>query len=69
VETEREVLRLAGATCALPLGTYARVAGGEIVIDAAIAGDAGIRRAQARGAAPHDVAREIADALGVMAHA
>ena len=69
VETEREVLRLAGATCALPLGTYARVAGGEIVIEAAIADDAGIRRAQARGVAPHDVAREIADALGVMAHA
>jgi hydroxymethylbilane synthase len=69
VETEREVLRLAGATCALPLGTHARSDGGEIVIAAAIASDAGIRRARARGSAPCDVAREIAEALGVMAHA
>jgi hydroxymethylbilane synthase len=69
VEAEREVLRLAGATCALPLGTYARQKGAEVVIDAAIASEDGIRRAHARGRAPLAVAREIADALGVLAHA
>ena len=69
VETEREVLRLAGATCALALGAYARILDGEILIDAAIAAEAGIRHARARGTLPREVAREIADALGVMAHA
>jgi hydroxymethylbilane synthase len=69
VETEREVLRLAGATCALPLGTYARHERGEVVIDAAIAAEDRIRRAHARGGVPRALAREVADALGVMAHA
>jgi hydroxymethylbilane synthase len=69
VETEREVLSLAGATCRLPLGVYARSEGADIVVDAAIAEDAGIRRARARGTASREIAREIADALGVLAHA
>jgi len=69
VDAEREVLRLAGASCVLPLGTYGRSEHGEIVVDAAIATDTGIRRAHARGTKPSEVAREIAEALGVMAHA
>ncbi len=69
VEAERELLRLAGATCALALGTYARSENGELVMDAAIAVGGPIRRARARGGAPREVARRAADALGVMAHA
>jgi len=69
VETEREILRLAGATCALALGAYARSEGGSIVVDAAIATETGIRRARVSGSVPRDIALEIADALGVMAHA
>ena len=65
VETEREILRLAGATCALPLGAYARRDAGDIVAHAAVAGVQGIRRAQARGHAPAEVASAIAEGLGV----
>jgi hydroxymethylbilane synthase len=69
VEAEREVLRLAGATCALALGAYARRERGEVAIEAAIAAGDGIRRARARGRVPREVAREVAFGLGVMAHA
>ena len=67
VETEREVLRLAGATCALPLGVHARRENGEIVADAALAGQSGIRRTRARGSVPVEVARQIAEDLQVVA--
>jgi hydroxymethylbilane synthase len=62
---EREVLRLAGATCALPLGVYARGEGADLVVDAAIALGGVVRRAHARGRSGLELSREIADALGV----
>jgi hydroxymethylbilane synthase len=69
VETEREILRLAGATCLLPLGVYARDEGGEIVVDAALAADGVIRHAHVRGSEQSDVAQKVADALGVLVRA
>jgi hydroxymethylbilane synthase len=69
VETEREVLRLAGATCLLPLGVYARDEGGEIVVDAALAADGVIRHAHARGREQREVAQRVADALRVLVRA
>jgi hydroxymethylbilane synthase len=67
VRVEREVLRLAGATCALPLGVYARADGADLVVDAAIALGGEIRRAHARGRSELELSRQIADALGVLA--
>ena len=69
VDAEREVLRLAGASCTLPLGVYARAEGGELAVDAALVADGRVRRADARGRDGHQLAREIADSLGVRAHA
>ena len=69
VDAERDVLRLAGATCALALGVYARIDGARIVIDAALVVDGVIRRAHGRGSAPRELAREVAGSLGVLAHA
>lgn len=64
VEAERALLRLLGASCEIPIGTWARVEDGAIVLDAALAADGGIRRTRARGPIPSDVARACADALG-----
>jgi hydroxymethylbilane synthase len=64
VEAEREVLRLLGASCEIPLGTWGRVTDGEIVLDAALPVTGGIVRAQVRGHDPLAVARMAADALG-----
>lgn len=68
VTAERELLRLLGASCEIPLGAIGRYEDGDIALDAALAGDAGLRRASARGTDPHDVARRAADALGATAH-
>lgn len=68
VTAERELLRLMGASCEIPLGAIGRYEDGEIVLDAALAGDGGVRRASTRGSDPRDVARRAADALGATAH-
>jgi hypothetical protein len=57
-----------GASCEIALGAIGRYEDGDIALDAALAGDAGVRRASARGTDPHDVARRVADALGATAH-
>ncbi len=64
VEAERECLRLLGASCEIPLGTWARVEGGELVLDAALAEGDAVRRTQARGSDPLAIARDCADAIG-----
>src|SRR5439155_137969 len=69
VEAEREVLRLAGATCAVALGLYARSMDGVIVAHAALATDDGITRAEAAGRVPGDVARALVASLGALARA
>ena len=68
-DAEREVLRLAGASCTLPFGVHARYEHGELVIDAALVASGGIVRAHARGLDGSHLAREIASSLGVLAHA
>lgn len=64
VEAERELLRLLGASCEIPLGTWGRIDGDDVVLDAALPASGEIVRAQARGADPLAVARECAAALG-----
>ena len=64
VTAERELLRLMGASCDIALGAIGRCENGDVVLDAALAGEIGVRRASARGADPLDVARRAADALG-----
>jgi porphobilinogen deaminase len=68
VTSERELLRLMGASCEIPLGAIGRYESGVISLDAALAGDDGIRRAMARGSDPKEVARGAADILGAPAH-
>ena len=68
VTAERELLRLMGASCEIPLGAIGRREGDDVVLDAALAGDEGVRRASARGGDPRDVARRAADALGAATH-
>jgi hydroxymethylbilane synthase len=67
VTAEREVLRLLGASCEIALGCYARWDGAGIELDAALATDAGLRRAHASGRDPLAVARAAADQLGAAA--
>jgi hydroxymethylbilane synthase len=64
VTAERELLRLMGASCDVALGAIGRCENGDILLDAALAGDDGVRRASARGSDPLDVASRAADALG-----
>ena len=66
VLAEREVLRLGGASCDVPLGCYARWEGDELVLDAALADGNAIRRARATGRDGLALARSVADALGFM---
>ena len=68
VTAEREVLRLLGASCDSALGCYGRTEGVTLVLDAALADGAAIRRARAAGADPLRVAAEAARALGEVAH-
>jgi hydroxymethylbilane synthase len=68
VTAERELLRLMGASCDIPLGAIGRCENGDVVLDAALADGGGVRRASARGGDPHDVARRAAGALGAAAH-
>jgi len=64
VEAEREVLRLLGASCEIPLGAWGRVEDDVVVLDAALPAGERVARAHARGRDPLGVAREVADALG-----
>ena len=68
VTAERELLRLMGGTCEIPLGAIGRSQNGGVVLDAALAGDDGVRRASASGSDPYRVARRAADVLGAAAH-
>ncbi len=63
VEAEREVLRLLGASCEIPLGTWGRIENGTLVLDAALPTDSAILRARAAGDDPLRTARECADVL------
>ena len=67
VTAERELLRLMGASCEIPLGALGRHQGGAVHLDAALADDSGVRRASVRGNDPNDVARRAADLLGAAA--
>ena len=67
VTAEREVLRLLGASCEIPLGCHARWDRGSIALDAALATDGGVRRAHAAGDDPLAVARAAAEQLGAIA--
>lgn len=64
VEAERELLRLLGASCEIPLGAWGRLDGGMLTLDAALASADGLVRARARGTDPIVVARECAEVLG-----
>jgi hydroxymethylbilane synthase len=68
VTAERALLRAMGASCLIPLGAIGRFEDGDLVLDAALALDDGVRRTSARGTDPHEVARRAADALGASAH-
>lgn len=69
VTAERAVLRELGASCEIPLGTWARADDGELLLDAAVAGDAGIVRARERGTDPEELGRRVAARLGAPVHA
>lgn len=63
VMAERALLREMGASCEIPLGAWGRVAGGEIVLDAALVTGSAIARTRQRGRDPLDVGRRAAAAL------
>ena len=69
VEAERGLLRLLGASCEIPLGTYGRVEGDQVVLDAALAITGGVRRTRAAARTPAQVAERAAAALRTLAHA
>jgi len=66
VTAERELLRLMGGSCEIPLGALGRH-DGAVHLDAALVDDSGVRRASVRGNDPKDVARRAADVLGAAA--
>jgi hydroxymethylbilane synthase len=61
-DTERELLRLLGGSCDLPLGAYARAEHGSIALDAVLV-DGDVRRARISGREPRRVALEAAREL------
>jgi len=69
VEAERALLRLLGASCEIPLGTYGRVEADQVVLDAALATGAGIRRSRAVAPTAGEAAARAATGLGSLAHA
>jgi hydroxymethylbilane synthase len=64
VSAERELLRLLGATCEIPLGAWARVEDRSLVLDAALPENGEVRRSRAEGDDPAAIARACADELG-----
>jgi hydroxymethylbilane synthase len=69
VVAERELLRRLGASCDIPLGAYGHFEGDELFLDAALAGEGGIRRTTQRGRDPMTLAALAAEQLGAVAHA
>ncbi len=69
VIAERELLRLLGASCDIPLGAHGHWEGDDLVLDAALASESGIRRTSVRGRDALDLARRAASELGAVAHA
>jgi hydroxymethylbilane synthase len=69
VTAERELLRLLGGSCDIPLGAYGRFEADELILDAALAGDERTRRTRQRGRDPIVLAARAADELGAAAHA
>lgn len=69
VEAERALLRLLGASCEIPLGAYGHVEGDQVVLDAALATAAGVRRTRTVGRTAAEAAERAAAALGTLAHA
>ena len=69
IRAERALLRLMGASCAIPLGAWARVDAGAIVLDAALALDGAIVRTSAGGRDPDAVAYTAAQGLAAATHA
>src|SRR4029077_10133131 len=66
VTAERALLAALGGGCLLPLGAWARIEDGRLVLTAALAGDRGIVRAELAGdtAAPEALGRAVAGRLG-----
>ena len=60
---ERATLRAMGASCEIPLGTYARCVGADIRLDAALVTVDGVRRASAVGPDPDAIAATVAREL------
>jgi hydroxymethylbilane synthase len=69
VIAERELLRLLGASCDIPLGAHGHWDGAVLVLDAALAGGHSIQRTTQRGQDPLELARRGAVALGSLARA
>jgi hydroxymethylbilane synthase len=69
VSAERGLLALLGASCDLALGAIARVDGDEIVLDAALESDDGLRRVTVRASDADECARLAAEQLGSAVHA
>jgi hydroxymethylbilane synthase len=63
VNAERVLLREMGASCEIPLGAWARVEDGEIVLEAALVTGTFIARTEQRGSDPTDLGRRAAAAL------
>ena len=68
VTAERELLRALGASCEIPVGAIGRCRNGEVVLDGVLAGEGSLRRASARGGDALEVARQVAESVGVSAH-
>jgi hydroxymethylbilane synthase len=66
VRTERALLRALGGGCLLPLGVWARVEDGTLVVSAALGVDGAVRRVELAGhpASPEELVARVAAALG-----
>jgi hydroxymethylbilane synthase len=69
VEAERALLRRLGASCAIPLGAWARVEGGVMQMDAALVASGALIRATVRGSDPDTIAAAAAARLREAVHA
>jgi hydroxymethylbilane synthase len=69
VTAERELLRLLGASCEIPLGAHGHWDRERLVLDAALVTDRGIRRTSQHGLDPAALARLAATDLGALARA
>ena len=69
VTAERALLHTLGGSCEIPLGTYARVEAGEVMLHAALATSSGVHRAHTTGRTAAEAAERAARALRMFAHA